>query len=146
MPTFGDCAYSLDRDATVAAYRAVEHGGSKACCCNGCRNFLLARAKVFPASFLALLDQLGVDPLKDGEVYHNARISSGRHDYGGWFHFVGTLHRTGDLPPVYLDEGFSVWICCASAPRLSSLKDLPVVQLGFHAESVPWLLSEPEPT
>lgn len=145
MLTFGDWSYSLDRDATLEAYQVVEHGGSETCECAGCRNFLLARAKVFPASFLALLDQLGIDPLKDSEVYHNGRILPGRHDYGGWFHFVGTLQETGDFPPVYLDEDFSVWMCRASAPRLDSLKSSPVVQLEFHAKSVPWLLSEPEP-
>jgi hypothetical protein len=146
MPSLGDWAYSLDRDATVAAYRVVERGGAETCECAGCRNFVLARTKVFPAPFLIFLDQLGIDPSKDGEVYHVRRISPGRHGYGGWYHFVGSLDETGDFPPVHFDEGFSVWMCGASAPRLISLNDLPVVQLEFSAESVPWLLSEPELT
>jgi hypothetical protein len=146
MPCLGNWVFSLDRTATLEAYRAVEHGGSEACSCAGCRNFLLARASVFPSSFLTLLDQLGIDAMKDAEVYHNARISPGRHDYGGWFHFVGALHNAGDSPPVYLDEGFSVWMCHASSPRLPSLETKAVVQLEFHAECVPWLLSEPEPS
>lgn len=145
MATFGDWTYSVDREATVAAYRAVKHGGSETCECTGCKNFLLARAKVFPTAFLALLDQLGIDPLKDGEAYHTARISPGRHIYGGWFHFVGTLEENGDFPPVRFDEDLSVLMCRASAPRLASLENLPAVQLEFHAEAVPWLLSEPEP-
>jgi len=144
MPTFGDWTYSLDRDATVAAYRAAEHGGSDSCGCAGCRNFTLARAEVFPASFLTLLDQLGIDPRKDGEAYHIARLSPGRHGYGGWFHFVGTLHETGDFPPIYLNKDFYVWMSSASAPRLASLENLSVVQLEFHTDSVPWVLSEPE--
>ncbi len=122
MPTFDNWTYSLDREATVKAYQAVSHGGAETCDCAGCRNFVLARATVFPVSFLALLDYLGIDCLKDGEAYHNGRISPGRHDYGGWFHFIGTLHETGDFPPAYLDKGFSVWMCRASAPRLSSLR------------------------
>jgi hypothetical protein len=92
-----------------------------------------------------LLDQLGVDPRKDGEVYHNARLAPGRHDYAGWYHFVGTLDQTGDFPPVSLGNGFTVWMCRAHAPRLPSLKSASVVQLEFHAEAVPWLLDEPEP-
>ncbi|MEQ1520549.1 MAG: hypothetical protein ABL936_04685 [Aestuariivirga sp.] len=146
MATFGDWTYSVDRNATIEAYRAVNHGGSMDCECTGCRNFLLARTKVFPTSFLALLDQLGIDPVKDGEVYHTARLSPGRHLYGGWFHFVGTLDMDGDFPPVYLEECFSVWLSHASAPRLVTLENLPAVQLEFSAEAVPWLLSEPEPT
>ena len=105
----------------------------------------MARANAFPAEFLALLDQLGVDPNKDGEVYHNGRITPGRHDHAGWIHFIGSLAETGDFAPVRLGDGFTVWMCGASAPRLASLAGLPVVQLEFHAESVPWLLDAPEP-
>ncbi len=144
MPTFGEWDYSLDRDATVAAYRAAVEGGSISCGCAGCRNFLLARATVFPPKFLELLDQLGVDPLKDGEVYQNARLSPGRHDYGGWFHFVGKLNKTGDFTPIRFTENFSVWMCEPSAPRLASLEKHQVVQLEFHCDSVPWLLDETE--
>jgi len=99
---------------------------------------------VFPGEFLALMDRLGIDPLKDGEVSHIARLAPGRHHYRGWYHFVGTLEETGDFPPVDLGVGFAVWMCHASAPCLRSLRGLPVVQLEFHAESVPWLLDEEE--
>jgi hypothetical protein len=92
-----------------------------------------------------LLDQLGIDPLKDAEVYRNARLSPGCHDYGGWYHFIGTLDETGDFPAIQLGEGFTAWLCCASAPRLASLESAPTVQLEFRAEQVRWLLNEPEP-
>lgn len=144
MSNFGQWEYSADRDATISAYRRAERGGVDTCDCANCRNFRVARANVFPESFLRLLDQLGIDPLKDGEVYHNARLSSGRHDYGGWYHFIGTLEKTGDFPVVQLAEGFTAWMCHAFAPRLASLKNEPTVQLEFHAQQVPWLLDEPE--
>lgn len=143
MATLGDWTYSVDRDATNAAYKAVEHCGCETCECAYCRNFRLARAQVYPDSFLALLNELGIDPLKDGEVYQNYRVSPGCHDYGGWFHFVGTLQQ--DNPQVDLDDSLSVHICNSSAPRLASLEKLAVVELTFHASAVPWLLSEQEP-
>jgi hypothetical protein len=145
MDSFGQWNYSVDRDATARAYGQTEKGGADTCDCAPCRNFRVARDNAFPAEFLALLDKLGVDPNKDGEVYHNGRIASGRHDYAGWFHFIGSLAETGDFSPVRLGDGFTAWMCDASAPRLASLAGLPVVQLEFHAESVPWLLDEPEP-
>jgi hypothetical protein len=77
-------------------------------------------------------------------VHHNAWIAPGRLDYGGWYHFIGTLDEKGESPPVKLGPGFSVWICPASAPILPSLKGEQVVQLEFHAEAVPWRLDEPE--
>jgi hypothetical protein len=144
MATFGDWSYYADPEATARAYRSAEHAGAETCGCAGCRNFLLARNNVYPAPFLTLLEQLGVDARKDGEVYHNARLSPGRHDYGGWFHFVGELHKTGDFPPISFGDYFSVWMCKPSAPRLPPFQNLKVVQLEFHAEAVPWLLPEPE--
>jgi hypothetical protein len=103
-----------------------------------------ARTRAFPDKFLTFLDQFGIDPLKDAEVYHNARLAPGRHDYGGWYHFIGALEEAGDFPFVDLGDGFTAWMRRASAPRLQSLESASVVQIEFHAETVPWLLDEPE--
>jgi hypothetical protein len=134
----------------VDAYSREAAGNSSQCTCVGCRNFVAARFDVFPKAFLTLLDSLGIDPTKDGEVYHNGRLSPGNHSpgnhhYGGWFHFIGTLDATGDFPPVQFFESFSVCFCSKSAPSLSALKDLPLVQVEFTASAVPWCLTEPEP-
>ena len=142
MSSFGQWKYTADRDATILAYSRTERGGADTCNCADCRNFRVARADTFPAGFLALLDELGIDPRKDAEVYYNARLAPGRHCYGGWYHFVGTLDQTGDW--VDLGDGFSVWMCHASGPRLPSLEGMQVVQVEFRAEAVPWLLDEPE--
>jgi hypothetical protein len=144
MREFGNWRYDCDREATRAAYAKAELGGSVACGCNGCRNFVLARSQAFPAQFVALLESLGIDPYKDGEVYHNARLAPGRHDYGGWFHFVGQLYETGDFPAVDFGGGFTVSVCRTCAPALSTLQNLPTVQIEFHADAVPWMLDEPE--
>lgn len=145
MHIFGEWRYGVDRDATAAAYLRAGAGWVDSCDCAACRNFRLAREQVFPPEFWALLQQLGIDPVKDGEVYSNARLASGVHDYMGWFHFVGTLDKTGDFAPVAFGADFTAWMCSARAPRLSTLGDLPAVQLEFHAAAVPWLLNEPEP-
>lgn len=127
------------------AYSRVERGNAETCTCDGCRNFVVVRDRVFPADFVRLLDSLGIDPHKDGEVYRNGQVSSGRHDYGGWFHFVGTLDRTGNFPAVDFRDGFTAWMCHASAPALETLKGQALVQLEFHSTNVPWALAEPEP-
>jgi hypothetical protein len=144
MSDFDEWKYRADRDATILAYGRTETGGADKCDCAGCRNFRAARVDCFPPEFIALLDQLGIDPNKDAEVYHNARTAPGRHDYGGWYHFIGALDEMGDSPSVKLGPDFSVWMCPASAPRLPSLEGKQVVQLEFHAEAVPWRLDEPE--
>jgi len=144
MPDFDAWKYRADRDATILAYGRTERGGADTCDCAGCRNFRAARADCFPPEFIALLGQLGIDSRKDAEVHHNARIAPGRHDYGGWYHFIGTLDEIGESSPVKLGPDFSVWMCPASAPRLPSLEGKQVVQLEFHAEAVQWRLDESE--
>ena len=145
MRTFGEWSYTCDRAATVEAYSQESGGGVETCGCIWCRNFLLARDHVFPLAFTDLLRSLGIDPHKDGEVYHNGRLAPGRHDYAGWFHFIGSLERTGDFPVVELGAGFTVWLCTGGAPALQSLKGNGLVQLEFHCTNVPWRLNEPEP-
>ena len=92
---FGDWLYTCDRPATVEAYSPAQNGGADSCGCNGCRNFVVVRYLVLPTEFVRLLESLGIDPRKDGEVHHNGRMGPGRHDYGGWFHFVGGSVRSG---------------------------------------------------
>lgn len=145
MREFGRCHFECDLQATRAAYAKVERGGAASCDCNGCRNFVAVRMQVFPQRFVAFLETLGIDPSKDGEIYHNARLAPGRHDYAGWFHFVGDLYVTGDFPVVDFGEGFTAWLCRASAPSLTALQGMPLVQLEFHSEAVPWVLDEAEP-
>jgi hypothetical protein len=76
-------------------------------------------------------------------VYHNAGLATGFHDYGGWFHFVGKLRRTGDFPAVELAPGFAAWLCRSHAPVLEVFSGRPLVEVQFHVETVPWMLKEP---
>ena len=145
MTSFGQWEYSANRDATILAYARAERGGAETCNCASCRNFRVARDCVLPVGFVALLDQLGIDLRKDAEVYQIARVAPGRHDYGGWYHFVGTLEQAGDFAAIDFGDGFTAWMCHASAPRLESLRGLPAVQVEFSAKDVPCLLAEPEP-
>lgn len=146
MSAFGRWEFTIDRDATIAAYERAERGGSDECKCDGCRNFAATRDVVYPPAFLSFLHSLGIDFHKDGEVYHNARIGPGRHDYDGWFHFVGTLEKTGDFSVVPMSDSFEAWLLRKSAPAIPSLRGLPLVEVAFHATAVPWLLNETEPT
>ena len=129
MAAFGNWRFECDSEATQVAYSRVSRGGAESCSCNGCRNFVGARNRVFPDAFLELLATLGVGPLKDAEAYHNARLAPGRHDYGGWYHFIGQLTVDGDFGAVDFGNGFTASLCKATAPRLKSLEGLPVVQL-----------------
>jgi hypothetical protein len=146
VASFGEWEFTYDRAATVAAYARETVGGADSCACIWCRNFRLVRDQVYPQSFLAFLESVGIDPKKDGEVYHNGEIEPGAHFYAGWFHFVGSLEKTGDFAMVEMGPGFKASLSGNYAPPLSALKGLPLVQVGFDAEGVPWILAEESPT
>ena len=132
-------------------------GAPEACGCAPCRNFAASRNQAYPADVTRLFELLGIAMDREAEVYHTHRIAPGKHHYGGWFHFVGTIVRGSDAAKQIgttsawsfdLEEvspafkmGFTRRIGLLKAP----FKGHPIVQLEFQAE-VPWLLSEPEPT
>ena len=145
MPTFGEWLYTFDRDATVAAYARAPHGDAARCGCTYCMNFIAVRDVALPEDFRHFLQELGIDPKKEGEVYHDGRKEQGAHFYGGWYHFVGSLETTGDFAPVRFSGGLIAYMCRSYAPNLPAFDGLPLVQLEFRAENVPWVLVEIEP-
>ncbi len=133
-----------DAAATRAAYARVPVGGADSCSCDPCRNWVLSRARLVPGEMRALLGRLGIPLDRDAEVYHNARLESGLHSYGGWYHFVGrvlTGEREGS--PHVLFGPFAVFFHSSPALLPEAFAGHSVVQLEFRAE-IPWLSEIPE--
>jgi hypothetical protein len=135
MESLGPWRYVADRAATIGAY---ESAPLYDCGCIWCRNFALGQMSVFPPAFLALLDRLGIDPLKPAEVFEAGGL------YVGWYHFVGQIEagvsgdRTFEMAPE-----FSVFMRpTRGEPR--SINAEKLVLLEFHTNNVPWLLDEPD--
>ena len=70
----GDQPVRYDRDATMVIYGSLKHGFAEECGCVFCKNFAAQRNLVYPASFRALLEQLGIDPAKEGEAFEYGPI------------------------------------------------------------------------
>ena len=136
MESLGQWRYAVDRAATQAAYAVAPLYD---CQCIWCRNFALAQTSVFPPEFLALLNQLGIDPLKLAEVYE----AGGR--YCGWHHYVGEI-ELGDSGggTLELAPEFSVFMG-PSRGEPSTINAEKLVLLEFYTNNVPWLLDEPDP-
>jgi hypothetical protein len=93
----GDQLIRHDREATIAAYSTLSSGGADRCTCIYCRNFAAQRATVYPPAFLMPLDQLGIDPNKEGEVFDVVGPADWKvRPTGGWFYFVGELVEAGE--------------------------------------------------
>jgi len=92
----GDQIFRHDREQTGRAYAELKSGDAERCGCSYCRNFAAQRSTVYPEKFRLLLDQLGIDPEKEGEVYECGSPEGSLRLYGGWFYFAGELIEPGE--------------------------------------------------
>jgi hypothetical protein len=97
----GDQKILYDRDATIAIYQCIDRSWADKCRCLSCKNFLAHRDRVYPPSFLALLDQLGIDPKKESEIIEHPILDDYARDrlhwYDGWLNFIGAFISGGDI-------------------------------------------------
>ena len=92
----GRWTVDVDVEATRAAYRQRTQGSPEECGCLECRNFAAARRQAYPAAVREALATLGVEPIREAEIFHLGPLDSGWHLYGGWFHVVGHLVEGAD--------------------------------------------------
>jgi len=140
----GDQLIRFDRAATLAAYKEVPSGGSEQCGCSGCRNFLVQREAIYPQSFRAVLERLGIDPRKEGEAYEIGPSGDGHRLYGGWFYFVGELAEAGEKMTDLL-SGFQCYFRASTAlPAADACFGNRVAAIEFVAKA-DWILDEIPP-
>ena len=135
--SLGDQTFTFDKSATEAAYALLEGGDADRCGCDPCRNFALQRNIAYPLDFLALLDRLGIDALKEGEVFEHGPEPSGKRLYGGWFYFVGTIDVRGENQ--IEANGFSYFIGTSFPKPPPPFRDQPVLAVEFVTR-LPWVL------
>lgn len=137
---YRDWIFDCDVEATQRAYESILAGGLEGCSCSGCRNFLEQRKSMFPEEVVYLFDQLGINYKRDAEIYHTARLESGLHLYGGWFHFVGSILKQPD-GPAKVNERFTIDFLVDRALAAKPFEDQSLVQVEITAEA-PWVLKD----
>jgi hypothetical protein len=153
---FGRWELLCDPELTRKSYASVITGGPEECGCEPCLNFIAARQQIYKPDVLELFRKLGISHDREVEIYHMARVRPGRHLYGGWFHFVGSIVSGADAAKQMAEnlwqpdlertsELFSVGFSSRLALVRDPFKNLPLVQLEISAE-VPWILDRPEPS
>jgi hypothetical protein len=139
----GDQLARFDRERTVSAYLQLQFGDADRCRCVWCRNFAAQRSTVYPETFLNLLQRIGIDPGKEGEVYDMAGPDDRRvRSTGGWFYFVGELVEKGEksISERAREGEFSYWLG-TSFPRPPACFGERVAALEFVTD-VSWVLRE----
>jgi hypothetical protein len=153
---FGRWQLSCDPESTRKAYAAVSMGGPEECGCQPCLNFAAARDQIYVPELVTLLEKLGISRSREVEIYHMARLESGRHLYGGWFHFVGSIVSGADAAKQIAEktwqpdlEEAGEYFSLGFSSRLELVREpfagLSLVQLEFTAK-VPWVLATVEPS
>lgn len=137
----GDQTIRYDRDATAAVYGTLEHGDAEECGCTFCENFAIQRELIYPASFRALLEQLGVDPNKEGEIFECGPVKDGCHLYGGWFYFVGEMVTAGERNHNAPDSHQFEFFFTSTGPDSPAFSGGPRLQIEFTTH-VKWVLPE----
>lgn len=137
----GDQTIVCDREATAAVYASLDGGYAEKCGCVFCRNFAAQRDVVYPASFRAVLEQLGIDPNKEGEAFEYGPVEDGCHLYGGWFYLVGELPAAGERNVEASDSHHFDFFFTRSHPKATAFGGGPVLGLEFTAH-VRWVLPE----
>jgi hypothetical protein len=133
----GDQTIRYDRDATQCVYAGLEQGNAEKCGCIDCQNFAAQRDSVYPESFKRLLDQLGIDLSKEGEVYAMGPNEAGKISYGGWFYFAGELIEAGENNTNL--DGFQFWFN-AKGPKAPAFWGEPVLSVEF-VTALDWVIS-----
>jgi hypothetical protein len=107
-------------------------------------NFVAQRSSAYPEEFCSLLEQMGIDSQKEGEVYEVGSEGDFR-IYGGWFYFVGEVIKSGERNSMLAN--FEFWF--EDAKPLPK----PVADFGDNVAAVefitklPWVLTDRlEPT
>jgi hypothetical protein len=130
----------FDCEATVVLYRdtfTVADGDR--CGCTSCKNFASQRGNIYPGAFLQFLKELGINPLREWEVF-DYDFDSGnpnKHLYGGWFLFVGELVAGVGIPPKHATETFTYWFT-TSFPAATLPTNMKICAVEFLVQ-VPWI-------
>ena len=152
----GRWTLEADPDATCAAYSRIPHGSPETCNCDPCHNFAVSRETTYPPAFRRLLVDLGVPCDREAEIYHNGRLETDLHLYGGWFHFVGSIVSGADAFVTTIDgdsgtfdlhritERFSAGVSVRTALVNQAFNSQSLLQLEFAAE-IQWVVEAPEP-
>jgi len=137
----GDQTIRCDRDATAAVYGSLEHGYAEHCGCIFCKNFAAQRDLVYPASFKAVLERLGIDPSKEGEAFEYGPVADGCHLYGGWFYFAGEMVTAGEYNCNAPDSHHFDYFFTQSHPNAEAFRGGPILAIEFTTH-VKWVLPE----
>lgn len=81
----------IDKERTKSLYKELPLLSDKEHCgCLDCSNYVKA-CEALDEQVKGFFDQFGVDPRKEGEIWHVYENEDGVHHYDGFYHFIGEI-------------------------------------------------------
>jgi hypothetical protein len=133
----GDQVVRFDRQRTQAGYAALRCGSTDECDCASCRNFAAQRESAFPMPFRDLLQTLGIDIAKEGELYDSGPADDSVM-YEGWFYFAGAVIQSGERLTA-AGENFHYFFRDASPSNTLAMFGAEIATVEFQT-TLPWRL------
>lgn len=78
--------------------------------------------------------------MKEGEAFEYGPEPSGKHLYGGWFYFIGTIDARGEYQ--IEEDGFNYFIGTSFPKPPPPFQDQSVLAVEFMTR-LPWVLPMP---
>ena len=86
----------INKELTQTLYKELPLLSDKGHCgCSDCRNYVKACETLDEQ--VRIFDQFGVDPRREGEIWHVYENDDGVHYYDGFYHFVGEIVGIDEL-------------------------------------------------
>lgn len=140
MAELGDVIIEVDAVKTRAIYDSIERGGAKECGCSYCRNFLAQVPDCFPHEVIEFMNQCGIDPTKDAEVYEMGEVENGAYLYGGEYYFISRSSPNVDASN--LNNGFEFTILNPTPLEPNQFHNIDGSKCFSFIWSIPWVLNE----
>ncbi len=137
---FREWEFEFDKELNSETYKKISVSGADSCLCNNCKNHVAYRDKVFSKEVLQLFIALGIDFKKEVEIVSYAKLSSGLHHIGGWFHFNGKILKGKIDGVLEIDNNFSIGFTEDNALTFFENKN-GLVQVDFMT-SIPWVIDK----
>lgn len=148
---YRDWEFEVDRNLTRHTYKNISASGAESCVCNGCKNYVAYRDKIFSDEIRNLFEDLGIDYKKEVEITFFETLSNGLRHIGGWFHFKGRVLTGKDyrihLPSgghttdlTHIAENFSIGFAEGGDLTFFSDKN-DLVQVEFMTK-IPWIIDK----
>ena len=100
---------AVDVQGTRAIY-AQSTAGADACGCSACQSYASVRHIAIPREARHVLDSLGIDPMKEEEVFGGYPDGTNSRRFEGWFHFLGEVLEGNSQGIVNVTPGFSFYL------------------------------------